>query len=137
MPQYSTKWVDFRLPTGQEFAVAVCGYAGKVRHMYIGQDPVRRAFIHNVYVDEDSCQTAAHCLALDCPLNRSEQEHLLHMLDMNEDEPLDSETAQQWGTESTLESFLKLARQVSETLPEEMKKRQPPLEEELRVTNDK
>ena len=129
MPQYPTQWVDFRLPTGQEFAVAVCGYAGKVRHMYIGRDPVRRAFIHNIFVDEDQCHTAAHCLALDCPLNRSEREHLLHMLDMNEDEPLDPETARQWGTESTLDSFLKLAHQVSEQLPEEMKKPQPAIKE--------
>ena len=51
------------------------------------------------------------------------------MLDMNEDEPLDPETAQQWGTESTLESFLKLAHQISESLPEELKKSQPPIEE--------
>jgi hypothetical protein len=129
MPKYETTWVDFRLPTGQEFAVAVCGYAGKVRHMYIGKDPVRRAFVHNVYVDEDSCQTAAHCLALDCPFNRSEQEHLLHMLDMNEDEPLDPETAKEWGTESTLESFLKLAHKMNESLPEELKKPQPPIKE--------
>ena len=127
MPKYSTKWVDYRLPTGQDFAVAVCGYAGKIRHMYIGNDPVRRAFVHNVYVDEDSCQTAEHCLALDCPLNRSEREHLLHMLDMNEDEPVDPQAAQQWGTESTLECFLKFARKVTEFLPEELKKPQEPL----------
>jgi hypothetical protein len=129
MPKYSTNWVDYRLPTGQDFAVAVCGYSGKVRHMYIGNDPVRRAFIHNVYVDDGSCQTAAHCLALDCPLNRSEQEHLLHMLDMNEDEPLDEEAAKQWGTTSTLESFLRFAKKIGEQLPEEMKKPQPPIEE--------
>jgi hypothetical protein len=129
MPKYETTWVDFSLPTGQEFAVAVCGYAGKVRHMYIGKDPVRRAFVHNVYVDEDSCHTAAHCLALDCPLNRSEQEHLLHMLDMNEDEALDPETAKEWGTESTLQSFLKLAHKMNESLPEELKKPQPPIKE--------
>jgi hypothetical protein len=129
MPKYSTTWVDYRLPTGQEFAVAVCGYSGKVRHMYIGKDPVRRAFVHNVFVDEDSCHTAAHCLALDCPLNRAEQEHLLHMLDMNEDEPLDSETARQWGTESTLESFLKLVHKMNELLPEEIKRPSAPIEE--------
>jgi hypothetical protein len=129
MPKYSTTWVDYRLPTGQEFAVAVCGYSGKVRHMYIGKDPVRRAFVHNVFVDEECCHTAGHCLALDCPLNKAEQEHLLHMLDMNEDEPLDSETARQWGTESTLESFLKLVHKINELLPEEMKKPQPPIED--------
>lgn len=124
MPKYATKWVDYRLPTGQDFAVAVCGYAGKVRHMYIGADPVRRMFIHGVFVDGESCQTGDHCLALDCPLNRAEQEHLLHMLDMNEDEPLDPETAKEWGTDSTLACFLKLARKVSSELPAELKEQQ-------------
>jgi hypothetical protein len=129
MPKYSTKWVDYRLPTGQEFAIAVCGYAGKVRHMYIGNDPVRRAFIQHIHVEDGWCQTGEHCLALDCPLNHSEPEHLLHMLDMNEDEPLDSEAAEQWGTASTLECFLKFAQKMTELLPEEYKKPQPPLEE--------
>jgi hypothetical protein len=130
MPKFSTKWVDYRLPTGQEFAVAVCGYAGKVRHMYIGNDPVRRAFVRHIYVEDDFCQTGEHCLALDCPLNRSEPEHLLHMLDMNEDEPVDQETAQQWGATSTLQCFIKLARNISESLPEELRNPQPPLEEQ-------
>jgi len=129
MPKYSTQWVDYRLPTGQEFSVAICGYAGKVRHMYIGNDPIRRAFIQHVYVEEESCQTAEHCLALDCPLNRSDQEHLLHMLDMNEDEPMDPEAAKQWGTESTLDCFLKFAQKITELLPEELKKPQPPIQE--------
>jgi hypothetical protein len=127
MSKYSTNWVDYRLPTGQNFAVAICGYSGKVRHMYIGHDPVRRMFIHGVHVDGESCQTAEHCLALDCPLNRAQQEHLLHMLDMNEDEPLDPETAQQWGTESTLECFLKFANKIGEQLPEELKKSCEPI----------
>ncbi len=131
MPKYSTSWVDFRLPTGQEFAVAVCGYAGKVRHMYIGNDPIRRMFIHHVYVDDGVCQTAEHCLALDCPLNRSQQEHLLHMLDMNEDEPLDAEAAEQWGSQSTLDCFLSFARKMNDLLPEELKKPQEPLKEEV------
>ena len=129
MAKYSTNWVDYRLPTGQEFSVAICGYNGKVRHMYIGNDPVRRQFIAYVFVDDQSCHTAEHCLALDCPLNRSEHEHLLHMLDMNEDEPLDPEAAKQWGTESTLECFLKFALKVHELLPEELKKPQEPLQE--------
>jgi hypothetical protein len=129
MPKYSTKWVDYRLSTGQEFAVAICGYSGKIRHMYIGNDPVRRMFVTHVYADGDACQTGDHCLALDCPLNRSEEEHLLHMLDMNEDEPLDPEAAEQWGTNSTLQCFLKFARKISELLPEEAKTPQSPLEE--------
>jgi hypothetical protein len=129
MPKYPTKWLDYRLPTGQEFAVAVCGYNGKVRHLYIGNDPVRRTFIQHVQVEDEWCQAAEHCLALDCRLNRSEQEHLLHMLDMNEDEPLDEEAAREWGTTSTLECFLKFAKKMTEVLPEEHKQPQPPLEE--------
>lgn len=117
------------MPTGQEFSVAVCGYAGKVRHMYIGNDPMRRTFIRNVHVEGESCHAAEHCLALDCPLNRSEQEHLLHMLDMNEDEPLDPEAAEQWGTSSTLDCFLKFARKMNELLPEELRKPLEPLNE--------
>lgn len=129
MPKYPTQWVDYRLPAGQEFAIAVCGYAAKVRHMYIGKDPVRRAFIHNVHVEEGVCHTGDHCLALDCPLNRSEPEHLLHMLDMNEDEALDVDAAQQWGSESTLDCFLKFAHKMNDILPEELKKPQEPIKE--------
>ena len=129
MSKYSTSWVDYRLPTGQVFAVAVCGYSGKVRHMYIGNDPVRRMFIHHVYVADGFCQTGDHCLALNCPLNRSEPEHLLHMLDMNEDEALDPEAAEQWGSQSTLDCFLKFAQQITEILPEELKKPQEPLKD--------
>jgi len=128
MPQYATQWLDYRLPTGQEFAVAVCGYSGKVRHMYIGNDPLRRMIVRHVFVENDACQTANHCLALDCPLNRAEPEHLLHMLDMTEDEQLDPETAAQWGTDSTLDCLLQFARKMTELLPEELKKPQEPLE---------
>jgi hypothetical protein len=129
MPRYRTQWLDYRLPTGQDFAVAVCGYSGKVRHMYIGDDPVRRMMVQHIDVENGLCQTGDHCLALDCPLNRADQEHLLHMLDMNEDEPLDSEVAQQWGTESTLDCLLRFARKMNEFLPEEIKKPQKPVEE--------
>ena len=129
MPKYATKWVDYRLPTGQEFAVAICGYGGKVRHMYIGNDPVRRMFAQHVYVEGEFCQTGDHCLALDCPLNRAEREHLLHMLDMNEDEALDPEAAAQWGTNSTLDSFVMFAKKMNEILPEELKAPQEPVQE--------
>ncbi len=129
MSRYVTQWLDYKLPTGQDFAVAVCGYSGKVRHMYIGDDPVRRMMVRHIDVVDEFCQTGDHCLALECPLNRAEQEHLLHMLDMNEDEPLDPEVAQQWGTGSTLESMVRFAQKMNEFLPEELKKPQPPVEE--------
>jgi len=129
MSKYLTNWVDYQIPTGQSFSVAVCGYSGKVRHMYIGEDLVRRTFVRHVYVDDGVCQTGDHCLALDCQLNRAEPEHLLHMLDMTEDEPADAETAQQWGTESTLQCFLRFAHKVSEMLPDEKKAPTQPIEE--------
>jgi hypothetical protein len=90
---------------------------------------VRRTFIQHVHVENDWCQTGEHCLALDCSLNRSEQEHLLHMLDMNEDESLDPEAAAHWGTSSTLECFLKFAKKMADMLPEEVKQPQEPIKE--------
>ncbi len=129
MPKYPTKWVDYQLPTGQDYSVAVCGYAGKVRHMYLGNDPLRRMLVRSITVEDEYCSTGEHCLALDCPLNKSEREHLLHMLDMNEDEPMDAESAEQWGTNSTLECLLKFAHIMSQNLPEDLKKQQAPEEE--------
>jgi hypothetical protein len=129
MPKYSAKWIDYRLPTGQVFAIAICAYSGKVRHLYLGDDPLRRLLVQSVYVEEGYCQTGDHCLALDCPLNRAEREHLLHMLDMNEDEAMDAEAAAQWGTDSTLDCFLRFAHKMTELLPEELKKPQDPLPE--------
>jgi hypothetical protein len=121
--------MDYRLPSGQEYSIAVCGYSGMVRHMYIGSDPVRRMLVQHVFVEDGYCQTGDHCLALECPANRAEKEHLLHMLDMNEDEPMDPEAAEQWGTESTLDGFLIFARKMTDLLPEDMRKPQEPVEE--------
>ncbi|MBN2243751.1 MAG: hypothetical protein JW793_13780 [Acidobacteria bacterium] len=130
MPKYLTKWVDYRLPTGQEFSVAVCGYSGKIRHLYLGKDPVRRLLVQHAYVEGDFCQTGDHCIALDCPLNRAQRENLLHMLDMNEDEAMDPEAAGQWGTGSTLDGFILFARKMTESLPEELRRPQEPANEE-------
>jgi len=129
MQKYITNWIDYKLPTGQEFSVAVCGYSGKVRHMYLGNDPIRRMIAQHIYAEEGYCQIGDHCLALDCPLNRAEQEHLLHMLDMTEDEEMDPEAAEQYGTGSTLQGFILFARKISESLPDDLKKPQPPVEE--------
>lgn len=122
--------MDYRLPTGQDFSVAVCGYSGMVRHLYLGSDPVRRMLAQHNFVEEGYCNTGHHCLAVECHLNRAEREHLLHMLDMNEDEGMDPEAAKEWGTESTLEGFLNFARKMTESLPEELRKRQEPVVEE-------
>lgn len=125
-----TNWIDYSLPTGQDFSIGICGYNGMIRHLYLGNDPIRRMLAQHVYVGDDQCNTGDHCLAVDCPLNRAEKEHLLHMLDMNEDENLDQETAEEFGTESTLDGFLLFARKMTESLPEDLRKPQEPVEEE-------
>jgi len=129
MPKYPTKWLDYRLAAGQDYSVAVCGYSGRVRQLYIGKDPLRRALVRHVQVENNWCEAGDHCMALECALNRAEPQKLLHLLDMNEDETLDAESAQQWGTTSMLESFLKFARKVTESLPEEFRKQKPPIDE--------
>lgn len=130
MSKFKTNWIDYRLPTGQNFSVAVCGYSGMIRHLYLGSDPIRRMLAQHVFVEEGYCSTGDHCLAVGCHLNRAEREHLLHMLDMNEDESMDPEAARKWGTESTLEGFLLFAREMTESLPEDLKKPQEPVVEE-------
>jgi hypothetical protein len=130
MSKYATKWIDYSLPEGEEFSLAVCGYSGMIRNMYIGTDPVRRMLTRYVYVEDGFCSSGDHCFALDCPLNRSEKEHLLHMMDMTEDENLDPDTARQWGTESTLDGFILFARKIRESLPDDLKRRQEPIEED-------
>lgn len=121
MPKYKTKWLDYRLPSGQDYAVAVCGYSGRIRHMTFGKDDVRRMSVVSETVEQE-CNVAKHCLALDCPLNRTEREHILHMLDMYEDETLDEETSRQWKTESALEGLIKFVEKMDEAIPDEFKK---------------
>jgi hypothetical protein len=52
------------------------------------------------------------------------------MLDMYEDEAMDTEAAEQWGTNSTLDGFLLFARKMTESLPDNLKKPQDPVDEE-------
>ena len=127
MAKYPTTWLDYRLPTGHEFAVAVCGYSGKIRHMTLEEDTLRRQLFTQVEVTKIKCEAGEHCLALTCPLNRTEPEHLAHMLDMWTDEPLDSELSTMWKTESTVDALVKFADKMNEALPEEMRKKQKPI----------
>lgn len=122
MKEYPVTWLDYELPTGRKFSVAVCGYSGKIKHMYLGVDILRRNFITKVSVDGENCNSSQHCLALNCPLNKTPREHLVHMLDMHEDEPLDAETSELWGTESTVEGLIKFADEMNQAIPEELKK---------------
>lgn len=116
MPLYETTWQDFQLPTGQTFAMAVCGYSRRIRHMTIGHDLIRRLLVQGIKVDGTSCSAAEHCLALECPLNRTAPEHLAHMLDTDQDEPVDGETARLWGRDTAVGCLVEMARRFSESL---------------------
>lgn len=122
MPKYPVTWVDYHLLTGQEFSVAVCGRTGRIRHMFIGKDDIRRILINQVNVDGQNCNAAQHCLDIECPLNSTSGEHLAHMLDMPQDEELDENTAKIWGTTSTVEGLVEFTRRMNANLPEELRR---------------
>ena len=128
MPKYPITWLDYSLPTGRQFAIAVCGSSGMICHMFLGNDVLRRTFIRQVNIEGQNCSGGQHCLAFDCPLNHTTKEHISHMLDMHEDETLDAETAKIWGTESVADSLVKFVEAVSKQIPEVLKK-EPPIEE--------
>ncbi|MCL2150444.1 MAG: hypothetical protein FWH51_05940 [Dehalococcoidia bacterium] len=116
MTIYNVTWRDFQLPTGQAFAMAVCGYSKLVRHMTIGLDPIRRMFVKGIEINEEHCNTNEHCLALECHLNHTNPEHLAHMLDMEEDESVDEETARLWGQNTAVGCLVEMARRFSASL---------------------
>jgi hypothetical protein len=116
MSQYQISLKDYCLPTGEQFAVAICGYNGKVRHLIIEKDPLRNWLVRHIDVDGQTCSCAQHCISLDCPLNHTEKEHLMHMLGMYKDEPVDEATAKLWGKNTSLEILIEMARRISESL---------------------
>ncbi len=118
MPKHPITWMDYRLPTGRKFSVAICGNTEKICHMFLGEDVIRRSFIRELNIEGQNCSAGQHCLALDCTLNKTQKEHLMHMLDMYEDEALDEETAKIWGTDSTVDSLLKFVKQVESMIAE-------------------
>ena len=124
MPRYLLTVLDYRLPDGQPFTVTVCGYSGKVRHMSIGTDAMRHLRSTSVDVTESKCQASKHCLALNCPLNKTESLHLAHMLEMPADESLDEETASICGTKSSVDALVKFADKMSEVIPVELRNKQ-------------
>ncbi|MDO8716226.1 MAG: hypothetical protein Q7J73_05400 [Dehalococcoidales bacterium] len=126
MSEYQLTVLDYRLPDGQPFTVTVCGYNGKVRHMSIGTDAMRHLRGTSVDVTESKCQASKHCLALSCPLNKTEPMHLAHLLEMPADESLDEETASICGTKSSVDALVKFADKMSEIIPEELRNRKEP-----------
>lgn len=115
MAVYATTWKNYCLPTGHEFAIAVCDYSGRVRHMTIGRDPMRQNFVRSVTVSRKKCSSGNHCLALECPFNHTTHEHLMHMLDMYADEPADEASIKLWGKGTVVDCLVEMARQISES----------------------
>jgi hypothetical protein len=116
MTTYLINWKDYCLPTGEKFAVAICGYTGKVRHLLIEYDPMRNMYVQEVEIDNKSCSSSSHCISVDCPLNHAPKDHLMHMLGMYKDEPVDEETAKIWGKNTSLDIMIEMARRISESL---------------------
>jgi hypothetical protein len=127
MTRYPTTWVDFQLPSGQKFAVSVCGFSGKVCQMFIGDDTVRRTYLRHVEVNETSCSSGGHCLSSECTLNHTGREHLFHMLDLTGDEQLTGQTAAAWGTASTVDSLVEFANKMNAIIPPHLKKERQPM----------
>jgi hypothetical protein len=121
MTKYPIDWKDYCLPTGEKFAVAVCSYTGKVRHLLIEDDPMRNLYVQEVEIDYQSCSSGLHCISVDCQLNHSPKDHLMHMLGMYKDESVDEETAQIWGKNTSLEILIEMARRISESMALERK----------------
>lgn len=117
MTEYLTTWTDYQFPSGQEFSLAVCSYSGKVRHMIIGKDFLRRTMIKSVDIDDCHCTSGDHCLDRTCKFNTTQSEHMAHMLDMWTDEKLDEESAKIWGTNSTVEALVRFAEKMNESIP--------------------
>ncbi len=116
MTEYPTTWRQYRLPDGREFAIAVCGFSGRVRHLTIDHDIMRQSCIRYNMIDDGKCGSATHCLALECPLNHSEHEQLMHMLDMWTDEPADEESVKQLGEKTVVGCLVEMARRISDSL---------------------
>ena len=67
-------------------------------------------------VVKHSCSSANHCLALECELNHTEHEHLVHMFDMYNDEPADDTAIKQWGKDTVVDCLVEIARQITLSL---------------------
>ena len=123
--EFDTTWRELNLSGDQKYSIGICAYTNKVRHMIIGEDVLRESMITKVFLsdDEKTCLVGNHCLAMDCPLNTTEKEHVIHMLDMNEDSPVD-ETAKIWGADTVVGCYLALAKRLSEELAVESNQEQ-------------
>ena len=126
MEVYKLNWVNCRMPSGKDFAVAVCGYSAKVCYLVLGADTASQILISQARIDQGRCDRAGHCLAFGCDLNRTEPVHAMHMMEMFQDESADEETARLWGTDSVLEGLLDFSLKMNDILPEELRQKQAP-----------
>jgi hypothetical protein len=94
--------------------------------MTLGIDTFVRNLVCQACIEKGQCQSAEHCLAISCELNRTERGHAMHMLEMFQDEKTDEETAELWGTVSAIESLINFSQKMNDILPEELRKRQAP-----------
>jgi hypothetical protein len=112
VPKYPITWVDYRLPTGKEFSVAICGNEGRVCQLFLKGDIDHRSSIYQVDIEEQSCNRSHHCLALDCLFNSTSKNVVIQMLGLTEDETLDQETSKLFGTQSTTEGLMKFIKKI-------------------------
>ena len=112
MPKYPITWLDYHLPSGKEFSVAVCGNEGRVCQLFLKGDIDHRSSIYQVDIEEQSCNRSHHCLALDCLLNNTSKNVLTQMLGLADDETLDKKTAKLFGTQSTVEGLIKFIKKI-------------------------
>ncbi len=112
--KYPTRWIDMDLGNGSTLSVAVCSYCNKVRHLTTSPNDMRKTMIVSATVVDSNCSSGDHCLAFDCPLNKTDQHHVLHMLDMTEDKELDEAAATRWDCKTMSEFYIKLAKEISD-----------------------
>ncbi len=116
MIEYPITWMDYRLSTGKEFSIAVCGNEGRICQIFFRGDVDRRSSIGQVNIKEQYCDHGSRCLALDCPFNKTPKNIVTQMFGMNEDEALDKETAKILGTDSTVEGLIKFVKKVESSV---------------------
>jgi hypothetical protein len=122
---FQTKWVEYHLPNGTEFWVAVCGYSGKIRYLVMGKDELFHRFMKttctSTIAETERCEAGGYCLDPTCRFNTTTREHLCNIFGMSADELIqDSATSEKWESESVIESFVKLVEGVNYILPKDL-----------------
>jgi hypothetical protein len=118
MTRFITTWLDYSLPTGQEFAVAVCGYTGKIQYLTIEEDKSIRELLTSVEVTDKRCEAGESCLVLSCRYNKTGPDQIAQMLKVSPCESLDTAAVEIWQTESTVDALVKFVDKMNEALPD-------------------